>query len=142
MTKKEFIAKTVEYYLKKGIKAFPADFVNTTFVEKLDIPAKTLILGEELFGNFEIITTDGNHILLTDDLMKGKFIVYASSSANNLVEIPLEKELIKNVVEEYESYIDLILTEIQNDYKKEFPNSKHNLNIVNEVFKKLNLKRI
>lgn len=142
VTGKEFIAKTVENYLKRGIKVFPADFIKTSSVEKLDIPKKTLILGKELFGSFEVITTDGSQVLLTDDLMKGKFIVYASSNANGLIEIPLENEMIKSAVEEYESYIDFILMEIQRDYKKTFTESEDNLNIVNEVFKKLNLIRI
>lgn len=142
MTEKEFVAKTVENYLKRGIKVFPADFVKTSSVEKLDIPKKTLILGKVLFGSFEVITTDGGHVLLTDDLMKGKFIVYASCNANGLIEIPLEKKMIENAVEEYENYIDFILMEIQRDYKKTFPESEDNLNIVNEVFKKLNLIRI
>ena len=142
MTEKEFIAKTVENYLGKGIKVFPADFVEKTFVEILDIPKKTLILGEELFGSFEIITTDGSQVLLTDDLTKGKFIVYASCNANGLIEIPQEKKMVVDAVEKYESYIDFILVEIQKDFKTAFPDSENNLDIINEVFKKLNLIRI
>ena len=142
MTEKEFIAKTVEHYLGKGIKVFPADFVERTFVEILDIPPKKLILGEELFGSFEIITTDGSQVLLTDDLMKGKFIVYASCNANGLIEIPQEKKMVVDAVEKYESYMDFILVEIQKDFKTAFPDSDNNLNVINEVFKKLNLIRI
>ena len=142
MTEKEFIAKTVENYLGKGIKVFPADFVERAFVEVLDIPKKTLILGEELFGSFEIITTDGSQVLLTDDLMKGKFIVYASCNANGLIEIPQEKTMVVNAVKKYESYIDFILVEIQKDFKTAFPDSENNLNVINEVIKKLNLIRI
>lgn len=142
MTEKEFIAKTVEHYLGKGIKIFPADFVEKTFVEILDIPQKTLILGEELFGSFEIITTDGSQVLLTDDLMKGKFIVYASSNANGLIEFPQEKSKIVDAVEKYENYIDFILIEIQKNFKTAFPDSENSLNVVNEIFKKLNLIRV
>lgn len=142
MTEKEFIAKTVEHYLGNGIKVFPADFVEKTFVEILDIPKKTLILGEELFGSFEIITTDGSQVLLTDDLMKGKFIVYASCNANGLIEIPQEKTMVVDAVEKYENYIDFILLEIQKDFKSAFPESENNLNVVNEIFKKLKLIRI
>ncbi len=141
MTEKEFIAKTVEHYLGKGIKVFPADFVEKTFVEILDIPKKTLILGEELFGSFEIITTDGSQVLLTDDLMTGKFIVYASCNANGLIEIPQDKKMIEDAVEKYENYMDFILVEIQKDFKTAFPDSENNLDVVNEVFKKLNLIR-
>ena len=142
MTEKEFIAKTVEHYLGKGIKVFPVDFVETNFVEVLDIPKKTLILGEELFGSFEIISADGSQVLLTDDLMKGKFIVYASCNANGLIEIPQEKKMVVDAVEKYENYIDFILVEIQKDFKTAFPDSENNLNVINEVFKKLNLIRI
>jgi hypothetical protein len=142
VAEKEFIAETVEHYLGKGIKVFPADFVETTFVEVLDIPKKTLILGEELFGSFEIITTDGSQVLLTDDLMKGKFIVYASCNANGLIEIPQEKKMVVDAVEKYENYIDFILVEIQKDFKTAFPDSDNNFNVINEVFKKLNLIRI
>jgi hypothetical protein len=142
VTKKEFIVKTVEHYLGKGIKVFPADFVETNFVDLLDIPQKTLILGEELFGSFEIITTDGSQVLLIDDLMKGRFIVYASCNANGLIEIPQEMNMVKDAVEKYENYIDFILVEIQKDFKTAFPDSENNLNVINEVFKKLNLKRI
>ena len=142
MTEKEFIAKTVEHYLGKGIKVFPVDFAERTFVDVLDIPQKKLILGEELFGSFEIITSDGSQVLLTDDLMKGKFIVYASCNANGLIEIPQEKKMVVDAVEKYENYIDFILVEIQKDFKTAFPDSENNLNVINEVFKKLNLIRI
>jgi len=150
VTEKEFIAKTVEHYLGKGIKVFPEDFVENTFVEILDIPKKTLILGEELFGSFEIITTDGSQVLLTDDLMKGKFIVYASCNANRLIKIPQERRMIVDAVEKYENYIDFILVnyidfilvEIQKDFKTAFPDSENNLNVISEVFKKLNLIRV
>lgn len=142
MTEKEFIAKTVEHYLGMGIKVFPADFVERTFVEALDIPTKKLILGEELFGSFEIITTDGSQVLLTDDLMKGKFIVYASCNANGLIEIPQEKKMVEDAVEKYENYIDFILVKIQKDFITAFPESENNLDVVNEIFKKLNLIRI
>jgi len=142
VTEKEFTAETVEHYLGKGINVIPADFVETTFVEVLDIPKKTLILGEELFGSFEIITTDGSQVLLTDDLMKGKFIVYASCNANGLIEIPQDKKMIEDAVEKYENYIDFILIEIQKDFETGFPGSENNLDVVNEIFKKLNLIRI
>jgi len=142
VTEKEFIAETVEYHLGKGLKVFPADFVETTFVEKFDIPQKTLILGEELFGSFEIITTDGSQVLLTDNLMKGKFIVYASCNANGLIEIPQDEKIVEYAVEQYENYIDFILMQIQKDFKTAFPESEINLDVVNEVFKKLNLQRI
>lgn len=142
MTEKEFIAKIVENYLKRGIKVFPTDFVESTLVEVLDIPQKTLILGEQLFGSFEIITTDGSQVLLTDNMMKGKFIVYASCNANGLIEIPQEKRMLEDAVDNYENYIDSILIEIQKDFKTAFPESENNLDVVNEVFKKLNLIRI
>ena len=142
MTEKEFIAKTVEHYLEAGIKNFPANFVETISTKVLEIPKKTLILGEELFGSFEIITTDGSQVLLTDDLMTGKFIVYASCNANGLIEIPQEKKMVGDAVERYENYIDFILVEIQKDFKTTFPESENNLDIVNEVFKKLKLIRI
>ena len=142
MTEKEFIAKIVENYLKRGIKVFPTDFVESTLVEVLDIPQKTLILGEQLFGSFEIITTDGSQVLLTDNMMKGKFIVYASCNANGLIEIPQEKRMLEDAVYKYENYIDFILIEIQKDFKTAFPESENNLDVVNEVFKKLNLIRI
>ena len=142
MTEKEFIAKIVENYLKRGVKVFPTDFVESTLVEVLDIPQKTLILGEQLFGSFEIITTDGSQVLLTDNMMKGKFIVYASCNANGLIEIPQEKRMLEDAVDNYENYIDSILIEIQKDFKTAFPESENNLDVVNEVFKKLNLIRI
>lgn len=142
MTEKEFVTETVEKYSGKGIKVFPADFVETTLVEVLDIPKKTLILGKELFGSFEIITSDGSQVLLTDDLMKGKFIVYASCNANGLVEIPQDQKMLEDAVIKYENYIDFILIEIKKDFKTAFPESENNLDVVNEVFKKLNLIRI
>jgi len=142
VTEKEFIVKTVEHYLETGIKVFPADFVKTISTEVLEIPKKTLILGEELFGSFEIITTDGSQVLLTDDLMTGKFIVYASCNANGLIEIPQDKKMIEDAVEKYENYIDFILIEIQKDFETGFPGSENNLDVVNEIFKKLNLIRI
>jgi len=74
--------------------------------------------------------------------MKGKFIVYASCNANGLIEIPQEKRMLEDAVYKYENYIDFILIEIQKDFKTAFPESENNLDVVNEVFKKLNLIRI
>ncbi len=74
--------------------------------------------------------------------MTGKFIVYASCNANGLIEIPQDKKIIKDAVKQYENYIDFILIEIQKNFKTAFPDSENNLDVVNEIFKKLNLIRV
>ena len=50
--------------------------------------------------------------------------------------------MLEDAVDNYENYIDSILMDIPKEFKTAFPESENNLDVLNEVFKKLNLIRI
>lgn len=78
MTKKEFVEYWKNKLISEGIKTFPDDFLDNVETLKKKIPAKTLILGSELFGTFEVITTDGEIITQAENYIEAKYYVYGS----------------------------------------------------------------
>ncbi len=141
MNEKSFI----EYWLSKvqssGTKQFPFHFIDETQLDKISIPIKTLVLGQEFFGAYEIITTDGESVYQASNYDEAKFVVYSSKARNGLTYIPKDKSQIKSLVDSYNNYIDDLLNQIKKDYKKNFPDGKNIHAVSNEIFQKLNLIR-
>ncbi|HSP87152.1 MAG TPA: hypothetical protein VLN45_03410 [Ignavibacteriaceae bacterium] len=142
MNGKEFISSWVSKLASANIKNFPADFISLTNFTELKLPGKTLLIGEEFFGKYEIITPDGNSVLHTENYLQAKFILYANRNTPELILIPKDESKIKNAVQKYESYIDSIIKEIEIDYKKTLPEEKNSKTVVNEIFRQLNLVRV
>lgn len=122
------------------LKSFPNDFMGEFDFELIDLPGKPLLKGSELFGNFEIIDTDGEVLLSTDNLYKIKYLLYANRN------IPTETKLVEeskltSVVKEYEKHLDEIVKMITEDYKKKFPTSDEAASVTNKIFQLLNLHR-
>lgn len=141
MTEKEFIS----HYIKKhsdDLKDFPEDFINLESTKELSIPAGTLMLGNELFGSYEIIKTDGTPILQAESIQKAKYIIYASRKPGGTIRIPMDDSLIIQAVEKYDAYLDSLLQEIPAEFKNLFPDSQNVYSVTGKIFKKLNLVRI
>ena len=140
MTKKEFVEYWKNKLISEGIKTFPEDFLDNVETLQKKIPAKTLILGSELFGTFEVITIDGEIITQAKDYTEAKYYVYASQQRKSEMKLPVDKNLIPFIVKKYEQYIDNIITEVTKDFKKTFSDAKET-NPVTEILKALKLVR-
>lgn len=140
MTKKEFVEYWKNKLISEGIKTFPEDFLDNVETLQKKIPAKTLILGSELFGTFEVITTDGEIITQAKDYTEAKYYVYASQQRKSELKLPVDKNLIPLIVKKYEQYVDNIITEVTKDFRKSFSDTKET-NPVTEILKALNLVR-
>jgi hypothetical protein len=141
LTEKEFISGWTKKIGKEGIKKFPDDFIVNKDLEEIELPGKTLILGEEFFGSYEILTIDGNPFLQLKSHTKAKYIIYSNRLKPKTIKIPLSEFEINSAVSNYEDYLDSILKEIKQDYTKNFPDGKNSIASANEIFKILNLTR-
>ncbi len=156
MNEKEFISSWTSKLVSDGIKNFPNDFFSFKnfsqrdvrqdsfggFPKELKLPGKTLLIGEEFFGKHEIITTSGESVLHSDNYFQAKFILYANRNTPELIHIPTEEADLKKAVQLYEAYLDSLIKNIENGYKKTFPEEKNSKFVVNEIFRQLNLVRI
>lgn len=141
MKEKEFISKWTSFITENGVKKFPTDFLTGEVIEEINLPVKTLVIGQEFFGNYEVLTVDGTAVLQAESLYKAKYITYASRAKTGSVKIPRSEDQIKATVIQYESYLDSIIKEIELDYKKSFPGDKRSNSLTNEIFRVLNLNR-
>jgi hypothetical protein len=136
-----FIESWLSKIQSSGIRQFPLDFIDESQLKNISIPVKTLVIGQEFFGAYEIITTDGQSVYHASNYDEAKFIVYSSKERNGKTYIPKDISMIKTLVDSYNNYLDDILTQIKNDYKKNFKDGKNVNAVSNEIFKKLNLIR-
>ncbi len=141
MKEREFISKWITTLSENGIKAFPGDFLQDDTTEEIKLPGKTLVIGREFFGNYEVLAVDGSQVLQANSLYKAKYIVYSSRNKTTSLYIPKDEEQIKKIVIQYDNYLDTLMKEIESDYKKSFPREKRNNALSNEIFRVLNLKR-
>ncbi|MCX6152061.1 MAG: hypothetical protein NTX22_16160 [Ignavibacteriales bacterium] len=141
MTGQEFISEWVNKLSSEKIKNFPDDFIDSIECTTIKLPDKNLVLGQELFGKFEILDKDGNSIMLVDDLSIAKYILYSNRYKSVVVTIPKDKAEIKNAVKVYEKLIDGKLKAIEKEFKKQFPKSANLYEVSNKIFNSLNLKR-
>ncbi|MFA6596590.1 MAG: hypothetical protein WCS69_02635 [Ignavibacteriaceae bacterium] len=141
LTEKEFIAKAVEVLNKKGIKTFPDEFLSSPATRNISVPSKTLIMGEEFFGSYEILSADRKVIYQASTYSEAKYLIYASRKKSSTIAIPLSKTEIHQSILQYEKYLDSIMKEIVSLYKKNIPEGKNSLFIMNEILMILNLVR-
>jgi hypothetical protein len=139
LTEKEFTAKWINKISDKGIKKFPDEFLAVSETEEFRLPSKALVIGEELFGIIEILTVDGSVFTQVNNYEKAKYIIYANRNKPDSILIPSDKNELKSVLASYGKYLDSIIIEIEEDYRKEFPLAKNSHQVVNEIFRILNL---
>lgn len=140
MTEKEFETKWINK-LKEEKKSFPDGFVELSDYEELKIKNKILTLGSEFFGSYEIIDTDGIVLTNVPDYVVAKFYFYSSLERPDSIRIPTDESLMIEAVKKYESYLDTLLKEIGSEFRKQFPESKNQNSISNQIFNIANLKR-
>lgn len=140
MTRKEFVEFWIRKLNDEGIKIFPDDFLENAETIHINIPAKTLIPGSELFGTYEVITTDGDFVINAEDYTEAKYYVYSSLQRKPEIKFPKDKKTIPQLVKKYEQYIDSIINDISKDFKKNFPDIKES-NPVSDILKAINLIR-
>ncbi len=109
--------------------------------EILALPGKPLLKGSELFGNFEIIDTDGDVLLSTDNIYKIKYILYANRSKPSELKILTNEDELVSAVKSYEKHLDEIVRMINLDFKKQFPTSDEAVKVSSKIFQLLNLHR-
>ena len=141
LTEKEFIAKAVEVLNKKGIKTFPDEFLSSPAMRNISVPSKTLIMGEEFFGSYEILSADRKVIYQASTYSEAKYLIYASRKKSSAIAIPLSEPEIHQSILHYEKYLDSIMKEIVSLYKKNIPDGKNSLFVMNEILMILNLVR-
>lgn len=140
MTEKEFIQKQSSL-LQSSLRVFPDAFLADIPVREFSLPGSRLNLGEELFGNFEIIDTSGNTIHTAQDQYEAKYLVYASQQRRTTVNVPVNRSAYQQVAVAYEKYIDGLLKNLMQEYQSEFPQGKNPMQTVNEVLRMLGLVR-
>jgi tRNA(Ser,Leu) C12 N-acetylase TAN1 len=136
-----FVNHWVDKILSTGIKKFPFHFIKEKELLPFSVPSKTLVITPEFFGNYEIITTDGDFVYQAQNYDEAKFFVYSSRERNGKAYLPKEASQIKIIVNLYNKYLDDLLDQIKKDYRKSFPEGKDFQSITGEIFKKLNLIR-
>jgi hypothetical protein len=142
LTEKEFTSKWTQKLSSESLKKFPEEFSSINEFKEENFPAKTLVIGKEFFGAFEILTVDGKSVYQAKDYNEAKYIIYSNrANKNNPVKIPLNSCDIKSSVIKFESYMDSIIKEIEIDFRKTFPDSKNSTLVVNNVLRIINLTR-
>jgi hypothetical protein len=142
LTPKEFITKKIREISEEGIQNFPDDFLFPCETDTTTLPSGSLLIGNEFFGSYEVLTVNGDSFCHTDTLLKAKYYVYASRKKERNIKIPVNGKDIETVVKNYEKYLDKLLKQIENDYRSLNPEYKDVNSVVNEVFRLLNLKRL
>ena len=142
MTEKEFISSWTEKLSDGNLKNFPGDFIESYDSSKIELPGKPLVIGEEFFGSYEVLTVDGNPVMQVESNEKAKYIIYANRLKPGSIIIPNDDGEIKKAVINYSRYLDSIIKEIESDYRKNFPSGVNSVSAVNDIFRILNLTRL
>lgn len=140
MLEKEFGANWVAQN-KAIIRNFPEDFLEEKEVEEVKLPVDVLVLGSELFGQYEILDSEGNAVLKTNSLIRAKYILYSNRHKPKSIKIPKNDEAVKSTVKKYEKYLDELLEQIKTKFESYFPKSRQLYDVTNYIFASLNLKR-
>jgi hypothetical protein len=140
MKEKEFVHQQVNA-LAKELKTFPDEFISGYESKVISLPPKNLLLGEEFFGKYEILTADGTLVFHSTSYDEAKFIVYSSRTKPEKVHLPINNDDLKNSLAAYSKYLDSIIKEISMLYKKHFPEGKNLHMVSNDIFRILNLVR-
>jgi hypothetical protein len=137
---KEFVIRWVERLSSKELKTFPEKFFQGDF-DEVPLPQKYLVLGPELFGSYELLDTDKKPAFRAIDINYAKFVLYANRTKPNKVLIPKNYNTIVDAIKEYEKHLDSIVRLIYEDYKAVFPKSNNQVEIANQIFSLLDLRR-
>ncbi len=141
MLEKDFIKLWIDKIQDGMLKNFPAEFLTAVISKEVDMPGKLLVLGPELFGTYELTDSRGNPFLHTVNFHKIKFFLYANRTTPVKVFAPENEDDYALVVKEYEKHLDSLVSLIEKDFRKNFPESKSFNSVSNQIFSTLNLQR-
>ncbi|MBK6914688.1 MAG: hypothetical protein IPH11_13945 [Ignavibacteriales bacterium] len=110
-------------------------------MQKVKLPGKALHLGEEFFGSFEILNSDGESFLQVNDYNRAKYLIYSNKKLPAEILIPNDGDEINKSVKKYELYLDNIIKDILSTLSKTGIEIKYSSNIISEIFRMLNLVR-
>ncbi len=141
MKEKEFVKYWIDKLKGKELKNFPDDFIDPNSIIEIELPGKTLVLGPELFGSYELLDAVGETLLQIESLAKAKYILYANRLKPRKLKLPTDEVKLSSAVKAYERHLDSLVQSMGNGYRSKFPNGKHFFEISNQVFNSLNLQR-
>lgn len=141
MTIREFEKIWEDRILNDYLKNFPDDYINNEGCTELAMPGKTLTMGSELFGSYEVVDSEGTSHFTVQNYLEAKYIIYSNRTLPSAVQIPGNEDETNNAVKEYENFLDTVLKRIESDFKNEFPESKESVAVTNRIFSNLNLQR-
>jgi hypothetical protein len=142
MDEKKFISLWIQTLNADTIKSFPKDFSVTGECKAYNLPGKGLLIGNDFFGEIELIDAEGAEVLRVDSYEKAKFIIYANRTRPDVIFIPIDPASIIEMNSRFETYLDSLIKRIDQDYRKRFPASKNFTEALNQIFKHLNLTRL
>lgn len=123
------------------LRTFPEDFLIEIDVNNIDLPGKPLIKGSELFGTYEITDLEGNAYLSSSNIYEIKYILYANKSLPKQIKVPVNGDDFEIIVKQYEKHLDEIVKMINAELSKSIDTPNEQLNILNKIFRALNLQR-
>lgn len=141
MDTKEFAAEYIGRLKSVGIKKFPDEFLFSAETKTLSLPGKTLILGQEFFGTYDISDTSGTKVITAPNMTVAKFILYSNRELPKEIQIPVEEAAVEKSVKNYERFIDNIASGIIKDFRIKFPERKDFFETLNYIFNAINLQR-
>lgn len=142
MDEKEFISFWTQQLSLDKIKKFPDDFFENEEITTFPLRTKSLLMGQEFFGEYELTDVSGAEVLKTDSYEKAKYFIYASRSKPDFVNVPKEEKKLKEMVLNYEIYLDSIIRKIEFDFQNKFHASKSFTEVLNKILTRLNLIRL
>ncbi len=140
MTKKDFEKKWIDMIDGGLLKRFPDEYVDVNF-EEVQMPGKTIVMGSELFGQYEVVDGKGNAVFHAKDIYEAKFLLYANRNKPEKIKKPSDSDGIKEIVKKYEKKLDDLLLDIRKDFKKTFPEDSGFDAATNNIFNTMELKR-
>jgi len=126
--------------IENELPKFPDDFLEEVETEIFKLPGKILTLGSELFGQFEVVDSDGALFFQSDDYSLIKFVLYANRLRPVEVLKPINSLVIAKIVKDYEVKLDSLMKDIRTELVKSNPQSDFH-RLINQIFNSLNLMR-
>ena len=120
---------------------FPGRFIEGKKSDILNLPGKPLLKGSQLFGTYEVIDIEGELVHSSNDPNEIKYILYSNRNYPKEIKILTSSDELETAVAEYEIHLDNILMLLKDDFKSHFPNSINAEEVINKVFRILNLQR-
>jgi len=94
--------------LPGGLKPFPEGFVAAHYLKEareILVPGEPLKLGAYFFGQWKLVTEEGEEVYKAKDLDEAEFVIYAQKPGQYLVRVPGDSMAVQKAVTDYARYI-------------------------------------